>query len=507
MHQDTHLLVTIICAFAAAFAGGVVARAIKLPSIIGYLVGGLLIGPFTPGFVGDASAMSQLSELGVMFLMFGVGLHFSLDDLLAVKNIALPGALLQMLITTLASVGLAHMLGWSMASGIVLGLSLSIASTVVLIRNLADADLTDTKGGSIATGWLIVEDLITVVVLVVLPVVFGPAASPTPALLLQQVLLALVKTIAFVALMLIVGSRVLPWALLRIANLGSRELFQLCVVVLALGTALLASAVFDLSVALGAFLAGVVASGSRLSHRVAQEAIPFQDLFSILFFASVGMLVDPATLLAHIPELAALVGLIVVGKFVLTIALGAVLGADKLAVPVIAAGLAQIGEFSFLVGQLALSLGVLSANQYTLILGASVISIALNPALFLAVSRWIMHVSPASDASPANKSHLMEVPCKDCEPVFTAALDPVALQTDLVWVQVAPGSAADGASLVELDLRARTGAQAIAHKRGDTLEPDLGIHAHLRAGDSVGLVGTTDALVSARELFGQSQVS
>lgn len=381
MHGDTILLMTFVLALVAAFAGGMVARALRLPPIVGYLLGGLVVGPFTPGFAGDSHAMNQLAEVGVMFMMFGTGLHFSFKDLLEVKGIAVPGAILQIALGTVAGYALALAFGWEPAAGIMLGLSVSIASTVVLIKNLTDAGLYQSRGGRIATGWLIVEDLATVVILVVLPVVFGPG-EVSPAQLAGELAIALGKTVAFVALMLVVGQRVLPWLLAKIARFCPRELFQLAVVVTALGTALAAAALFDLSFALGAFLAGVVVGTSKLSHRVAAEAIPFQDLFSIIFFASVGMMVNPATLTAHLGQLIALVALIMLGKWVINMVLGALFSAGTRTSLTIAAGLSQIGEFSFIIGQTGMSLGVLSADQYSLILGGAVVSIALNSFVF-----------------------------------------------------------------------------------------------------------------------------
>lgn len=381
MHGDTILLMTFVFALVAAFAGGVVARALRLPPIVGYLVGGLVVSPFTPGFIGDSDAMNQLSEVGVMFMMFSTGLHFSLKDLFEVKGIAVPGAILQIAVGTVAGYALAQAFGWTPEAGIMLGLSVSIASTVVLIKSLTDAGLYQSHGGRVATGWLIVEDLATVVILVVLPVVFGPGET-SGAELAAGLAEALLKTVAFVLLMLVVGSRVLPWVLGKIARFCPSELFQLAVVVIALGTAMAASLLFDLSVALGAFLAGVVVSGSKLSHRVAAEAIPFKDLFSIIFFASVGMMVNPVTLASHVGELIALVALIMVGKWLINMVLGVVLSAGLHGTLTVAAGLAQIGEFSFIIGQTGMGLGILTAEQYTLILGGAVVSIALNSFAF-----------------------------------------------------------------------------------------------------------------------------
>ena len=381
MHGDTILLMTFVLALVAAFFGGIVARALRLPPIVGYLAGGLIVSPFTPGFIGDSDAMSQLSEIGVMFMMFGTGLHFSLKDLSEVKGIAIPGAILQIVLGTLAGYALSRAFGWTVEAGIMLGLSVSIASTVVLIKNLTDAGQYQSMGGRVATGWLIVEDLATVVILVVLPVMFGPE-EVSGAQLALELGEALLKTVAFVALMLVAGSRVLPWLLSKIARFCPRELFQLAVVVIALGTATVASVLFDLSVALGAFLAGVVVSGSKLSHRVAAESIPFQDLFSIIFFASVGMMVNPATLGAHLGELVALVLLIMVGKWLINMVLGVFLSAGLHTSMTVAAGLSQIGEFSFIIGQTGMALGILSADQYSLILGGAVVSIALNSFVF-----------------------------------------------------------------------------------------------------------------------------
>lgn len=391
MHGDTILLMTFVFALVAAFAGGVVARALRLPPIVGYLVGGLVVSPFTPGFIGDSDAMNQLSEVGVMFMMFSTGLHFSLKDLFEVKGIAVPGAILQIAVGTVAGYALAQAFGWTPEAGIMLGLSVSIASTVVLIKNLTDAGLYQSHGGRVATGWLIVEDLATVVILVVLPVVFGPGET-SGAELAAGLAEALLKTVAFVLLMLVVGSRVLPWVLGKIARFCPSELFQLAVVVIALGTAMAASLLFDLSVALGAFLAGVVVSGSKLSHRVAAEAIPFKDLFSIIFFASVGMMVNPVTLASHVGELIALVALIMVGKWLINMVLGVVLSAGLHSTLTVAAGLAQIGEFSFIIGQTGMGLGILTAEQYTLILGGAVVSIALNSFAFKLIDpieRWM----------------------------------------------------------------------------------------------------------------------
>ncbi len=513
MHGDTILLMTFVLALVAAFIGGLAARAVRLPPIVGYLLGGLAVGPFTPGFIGDSEAMSQLAEVGVMFMMFGTGLHFSVKDLLAVKNIAVPGAVLQIALGTLGGYALACGLGWSAEAGVMLGLSVSIASTVVLIKNLEDAGLTRTEGGRIATGWLIVEDLATVVILVVLPVVFGPGDTSATALA-QGLGLALAKTAAFVLIMLVVGARVLPVLLARIAHFCPRELFQLAVVVVALGTAMLAALLFDLSVALGAFLAGVVVGGSKISHRVAAEAIPFQDLFSIIFFASVGMMVNPVFLAHHIPELVALVAFIMLGKWLINMALGLLFSAGVVTSLTIAAGLAQIGEFSFLVGQAGLSLGVLTADQYSLILGAAVVSIALNSFVFKLVNPLGRAIAGLSWLEALYTRRPSAVPVAVSADKHAGSGDMDALHAldglvdampgvSLSWCRVEAHGAAAGATLAELDLRARTGARAVAMRRADEMELALEADMPLCVGDVLGLVGEPEQLERARGLLSE----
>lgn len=515
MHGDTSLLMTFIFALAAAFAGGVAARALRLPPIVGYLLGGLAVGPFTPGFIGDTAAMSQLAEIGVMFMMFGTGLHFSLKDLNEVKGIALPGAILQIALGTAAGYALSRALGWSPQAGVMLGLSVSIASTVVLIKNLEDAGLTHTVGGRVATGWLIVEDLATVVILVVLPVVFAPGGV-SAVQLATGLVAAFLKTVAFVAIMLVVGSRLLPWMLTGIARFCPRELFQLAVVVVALGTAIVAAVLFDLSVALGAFLAGVVVGGSKISHRVAAEAIPFQDLFSIIFFTSVGMLVNPMFLAAHLGELAALAALIMVGKWLINMALGLVFAAGVRTSLTVGAGLAQIGEFSFLIGQTGMALGVLSADQYSLILGAAVVTIALNSFVFrLAepLERVIRSIggmaalydrrAKAMSAVGMRSGHDADQEEEPPAELTRGALDELfsALPgITLAWVRVGEGAAA-GKTLMELDLRARTGAFAIAMHRDEEVELSIDADMPLCVDDVLGLVGTDEQVGAAAQLL------
>jgi len=381
MHGNLELLITITVALVAAFAGGWAARRVGLPSLVGYLVAGIAIGPFTPGFVGDGDTIRQLAEMGVIFMLFGVGLHFSLRDLWAVRRIAIPGAVLQMLIATALGVGLTQLWGWSLASSLVLGLAISIASTVVLLRGLVDNGLLNTRHGKVAVGWLVLEDLATIAILVLLPtLVDRGGGSP-----LWSAAVAVFRTALFAGIMLFAGAKALPWLLTRIAYTRSRELFILAVVALALGTALGAAELFGVSLALGAFLAGVVIGESDVGHQVGDEVLPFREIFAVLFFVSVGMLVDPRALLANIGQVLALTALIVVGKAVFTLLLGLVLPAPGRTMLVVAAGLSQIGEFSFIVGESGVALGILSSEQYGLLLAAALLSIVLNPLLFRAV--------------------------------------------------------------------------------------------------------------------------
>jgi CPA2 family monovalent cation:H+ antiporter-2 len=376
--HEIPLLVNIAVSLAAALVGGLVARRLGVPPLVGYLVAGMAIGPFTPGFVGDLATISQLAELGVIFLMFGVGLHFSLRDLWRVRAVAVPGALFQMATTAAIGFALGRAWGWSGDASLVLGLAISIASTVVLLRGLMDEGLLDSRPGRVAVGWLVLEDIATVLLLLILPALASGKDVDGPALGLT-----LVKAAAFVALMLLLGARVVPWALLRIARTKSRELFLLVALTLSLGIALTAAGLFGVSLALGAFLAGVVVSESPLSHQVGADVLPFREAFAVLFFVSVGMLVNPRELAAHWVEVAVLTILIVVGK-----SLGAlafilfVLRQPPRTALVVAAGLSQIGEFSFILGQAAVRLGMMTQDQYSLILAASLLSITVNPLLF-----------------------------------------------------------------------------------------------------------------------------
>lgn len=377
MHEVT-LLINIVVALVVAFIGGVIARRIGLPTIVGYLLAGIAIGPFTPGFVGDTGTISQLAELGVIFLMFGVGLHFSLNDLWKVRAVAIPGAIGQMLFTTLLAFGLSQLWGWTISSGIVLGLAISIASTVVLLRGLMDNGLLNTPHGQAAVGWLVLEDLATVLILVLMPTL----ANTTGAFDWQGLAWTLLKASAFILLLLFVGKRLIPWILLRIAHTRSRELFILAILAITLGTALGAAELFGVSFALGAFVAGVVVSESPLSHQVSADVFPFREAFAVLFFVSIGMLVNPIYLFNNIGHVLALTALIVVGKSIVTLLLGMIFPWQGRTALVVAAGLSQIGEFSFILGQAGISLELLHQDQYSLILAGALLSITINPMMF-----------------------------------------------------------------------------------------------------------------------------
>lgn len=377
MH-DLPLLVNIALALTVAFMGGLLARRIGLPTIVGYLLAGIVIGPFTPGFVGDVETIQQLAELGVIFLMFGVGLHFSFNDLWRVRDIAVPGALLQTAFATVLGFGLTQLWGWTVSSGIVLGLAISVASTVVLLRGLMDHSLLNTSHGQAAVGWLVMEDILSVLILVLMPALSGG----TSGFGWQDLAVTLLKAVAFVAIMFFVGTRLIPWLLERVAHTRSRELFILAVLVVTLGTAMAASELFGVSLALGAFVAGAIISQSRLSHQVGADVFSFREAFSVLFFVSVGMLVNPAFLWQNLGQVASLTLLVVAGKAVIVILLGLLFPRPAKTMLVIAVGLSQIGEFSFILGQAGLSLDLLDMSQYSLILAAALFSITVNPFMY-----------------------------------------------------------------------------------------------------------------------------
>ncbi|XSG81657.1 MAG: YbaL family putative K(+) efflux transporter [Methyloligella sp. ZOD6] len=400
MLHATPLITTIAMGLTLALAFGVIAHRIKLPPLVGYLLAGILIGPFTPGYVADQDLAAQLAEIGVVLLMFGVGLHFSLQDLLSVRKIAIPGAIVQILCATLFGMALAHWLGWSAGAGLVFGLALSVASTVVLLRAMQERRLIETERGRIAVGWLIVEDIAMVLTLVLLPATVGlmngAGSDPYWGILAENLLIALAKIVAFIATMLVVGRRVIPWMLHYMAHTGSRELFRLAVLVIALGTAFGAAELFGVSLALGAFFAGVILSESTLSQHAAQETLPLRDAFAVLFFVSAGMLFDPTILMRDPLPVVATLLIILFGKSIAAFLIVRAFGYGSTTAFTVAASLAQIGEFSFILAGLGTELELLPPEGRDLILAGAILSILLNPLLFAAVD-WLLRRERAPD--------------------------------------------------------------------------------------------------------------
>ncbi|QHB56778.1 potassium transporter Kef (plasmid) [Ralstonia solanacearum] len=392
MHADTPLLSTIIGGIVLAFILGTAAQRLRLPPLVGYLCAGVMAGPFTPGFVADQSLAPQLAELGVILLMFGVGLHFSMKELLAVKSIAIPGAIGQIALATLMGMGLAWLLGWAWGPGLVFGLALSVASTVVLLKALEDRGIENSREGHIAVGWLIVEDLVMVVALVLLPALAGVLGGTGSTAVgwweLTEVLaITLGKVVAFAALMLVVGRRVIPWMLERIVRTGSRELFRLGVLATALGVAYGATVLFGVSFALGAFFAGMVLAESEFSQRAAEESLPLRDAFAVLFFVSVGMLFDPRVLIDDTWAVLGTVLIVVLGKSLAAFAVVRAFGHPARTALTISASLAQIGEFSFILIGLGIGLDILPVRARGLLLAAAILSILLNPLMFALIDR------------------------------------------------------------------------------------------------------------------------
>ncbi len=422
MPHDIDLLLTVAAGLGLAFVFGLAAARFHLPTILGYLLAGVVVGPFTPGFVADGGLASQLAEIGVILLMFGVGLHFSLDDLMEVRRIAIPGALVQIAAATGLGALVSVLWGWSWGSGIVFGLSLSVASTVVLLRALEDRGILDSMDGRVAVGWLIVEDLVTVVALVLLPAVAssmgGSDGTTGSAASIGAVLgLTALKLAAFLVIMLVGGRRVIPWLLRRVVNTGSRELFTLAVLAVALGLAVGAAMLFDVSFALGAFFAGVIVSESDFSHEAANNALPLQDAFAVLFFVSVGMLFDPSILIREPLAVITVVLIILIGKSVAAYGIVRAFGYSNHTALTISASLAQIGEFSFILAALGTSLGLLAPESQSLVVAGALLSITLNPFVFRVVdpfTRWLDARRPAATVA-ADAARSASVPAGGAE--------------------------------------------------------------------------------------------
>jgi CPA2 family monovalent cation:H+ antiporter-2 len=398
MNHNLSLITTLAAAFSVALVLGFIAERIKIPAMVGYLVAGIVIGPATPGFVADVHIASQLSEIGIMLLMFGVGLHFSPNDLLAVRRVAIPGAAVQMTVTTVLGMSFAWWWGWSVGGGLIFGLSLACASTVVLLKSLETRGLLSTMNGRIAVGWLVVQDLATVLVLVLLPPLANVLGSPLVLAANTKPLWVtigqtLLQVSAFIGLMMVVGRRALPWVLWHVARTGSRELFTLSVVTTAIGIAYGAAEIFSVSFALGAFFAGSVMRESEFSHRVAQQSLPLRDAFSVLFFVSVGMVVEPTILMTEPLRVLGVVAIIIGGNSISALALAVALRYPLKTALTLAASLGQIGEFSIILSGLGLTLGLLPPEGMSLVLAGVLISISLNSFLLSAIEpcqRWLL---------------------------------------------------------------------------------------------------------------------
>jgi len=412
MPHDTPLIATIVVGLGLAFVLGTIAQRFRIPPLVGYLLAGVAVGPFTPGFVADQALATELAELGIILLMFGVGLHFSLQDLLSVRHIAVPGAVVQIAVATLMGLGLAWLMGWGVGAGLVFGLALSVASTVVLLRALQERRLMETDRGRIAVGWLIVEDLAMVLVLVLFPAIaslqgggdkpaFEPLAAQAGFGLAGIVMLTLAKIIVFIGLMLVVGRRVIPWILHYIAHTGSRELFRLGVLAIALCIAFGATKLFDVSLALGAFFAGMMLRESPLSARAAQESLPLRDAFAVLFFVSVGMMFDPMSVVREPWPLLATLAIIMLGKSLAAFLIVVLFRHPVATALTISASLSQIGEFSFILAELGVASQILPSDGRDLIMAGAILSIMLNPLMFAAATWLAPRLDPRRDSPQA----------------------------------------------------------------------------------------------------------
>jgi len=489
MPHAASLITTLAAAFGLALVCGFLSARAGMPALVGYLVAGIAIGPATPGFVADAAIAAELAEIGVMLLMFGVGLHFSTDDLMSVRGIALPGALVQMLVATAMGYAIASLWGWSPGGALVFGLSLSVASTVVLLKALESRGIIASSDGRIAIGWLVVEDLAMVLVLVLLPafapMLGGSAPAGTGRAVWLTMLITLAQVGGFVAFMLVVGRRLFPWLFWHVARTGSRELFTLCVVAAAVGIAFGSSKLFGVSFALGAFFAGMVLRESEFSHRAAEQTLPLQDAFAVLFFVSVGMLFEPRILVDKPFNVLITVAVIVVGKSLAALMLVLALRYPAKTALQVSASLAQIGEFSFILAGLGMTLGLLTKEGQSLILAGALISIALNPLLFSLVGtlqRWLLkHPSIASRIALAGNP-LAELPATT-EARFLAG-QVVLVGWGRVGKRIVEALVAQGVPVVVVEQNRESVQslrnQGIAAVWGDATEPEVLVQAHIR---------------------------
>ena len=491
MPHDVDLIILLAVGFGMALIFGYIAARLRLPPLIGYLIAGIIISPNTPGIVGDIHLANQLAELGVMFLMFGVGMHFSLNDLLQVRRIALPGAILQIAVATLLGIGVSMYWGWSFGSALIFGLSLSCASTVVLLKALGDRGLLDSVNGKIAVGWLLVEDLVMVLALVLLPataVLLGGHALPgtdTSQSIWLTIGITLLKVTGFIAFMLIIGKRLVPMIMQFVARLGSRELFTLTVVAAAVSIAYGSYAVFGVSMALGAFFAGMVVKESDFSHRAEEETLPLREIFSILFFVSVGMLFDPSILIEEPFRILAVIAIIMVGKTLAAIALVLFFRYPINTALTVGASLAQIGEFSFILATLGLSLGLLTPDAQNLILAGALFSITLNSFVFSAiepVQRWIRE-----------RSHLARLLERSADPLamLPDEVDQAYLRDQVVIIGYGGVGRRISENLIQQNIKVviaeenreiveKLRSQGIAAVSGEATEPNVLIQAHIQ---------------------------
>jgi CPA2 family monovalent cation:H+ antiporter-2 len=505
MPHSINLITTIATGLGLALIMGFAAARVRLPPLVGYLVAGIIIGPATPGFVADVELAGQLAEIGVMLMMFGVGLHFSIQDLLAVRSIAIPGAVVQIAGATVSGGAMALWWGWSLGAALVFGLSLSVASTVVLLRALESRGVLNSLNGRIAVGWLVVEDLVVVLILVLLPALAGVlGGSPVITEDTSQqgsvwttLGVTLGKVAAFIAVMLIAGRRLLPQLLWSVARTGSRELFTLAVVSAAVGVAYLSAELFSVSFALGAFFAGMMMRESSLSHRAAEESLPLRDAFSVLFFVSVGMLFEPHVLVAEPLRVVAVVAIIILGKTVAAVALVLVFRYPLNTALTVGASLAQIGEFSFILAGLGVSLNLLPQEGQSLILAGALISISLNSAVFAAIEpaqRWIRARSTLARALERSDDPLSELPATVNQDLLTRHV--VLVGYGRVGRRIADALAINGIPLVvaeqNRELVEELRERHVPAVSGDASDPGVLIQAHI-ARASVLVVAIPDA--------------
>jgi monovalent cation:H+ antiporter-2, CPA2 family len=504
MPHHTPLISTIVVGLVLAFLLGAIANRLRASPLVGYLLAGVLVGPFTPGFVADQGLANDLAEIGVILLMFGVGLHFTLEDLLSVRAIAIPGAVAQIAVATLLGMVLSYFLGWNIGAGLIFGLALSVASTVVLLKALQERRLVETERGRIAVGWLVVEDFAMVLTLVMLPAVANAlkgSAGASFADAIIPIFITLAKVAAFVAFMLIIGKRVIPWTLHYVAHTGSRELFRLSVLAIALGVAYGASTLFDVSFALGAFFAGMILSESELSQRAANESLPLRDAFAVLFFVSVGMLFDPMILIREFLPVLATVLIIVFGKSLAAFLIVRFFGYSTSTALTISASLAQIGEFSFILAGLGVGLALLPERARDLILAGAIVSILLNPLLFAWLD-WYLARKPAGDAGKPDESSPPAEPAREPIPATKLNDHVVLVGHGRVGSVVSAGVRQAGLPMLLIEEN-----EDVAHKlKEQGYETIAGNAASTEVVDAANLTGARCLVVAIPDAFEGGQV-